>query len=172
MKRQKQENTNQKNGMKKRQMDYVFAGVMIVLMAVIVLISLVGCKTKERVVTEYTIIHDTVSVVKTDTVRDIRVQIVRDTLKQVENHVLTINEMGDTIKEEHRYHDILRTVVVDSTNRYQARVDSLRRALEKEQSKNTVVKKSIKMPWWMWMAAILVFLVGLHFIVRFIMCKR
>jgi hypothetical protein len=80
-------------------------------------------------------------------VRDVKVTHHTDTVKQIESHTYTLNNVGDTVREIHHYHDLWHTLVVDSTNRYEARMDSLERALKVEKDKNKVVKKSGRM-WW------------------------
>ena len=102
---------------------------------------LMGCRTK--MVTEYIEVHDTLRTVQTDTVRDVRVVIKIDTLRQMETHYFTVNERGDTIREVHHYHEVEKTVVVDSTNRYQSKVDSLQSVIDRLQEKEVT-----KVPWW------------------------
>ena len=115
--------------------------------AIIVVSLLWGCKTKTVVETQVVTIRDTLITHRTDTVRDVKVTTKRDTIKQIESHTFTINNVGDTVKEIHHYHDVWHTMVKDSTNRYEARMDSLERALKVEKDKNKVVKKSGRM-WW------------------------
>ena len=104
-----------------------------------------SCSSSKEVVTEY--VHDTITVNKTDTVVDVKVREVRDTTKQIETHTYTINNAGDTVKEIHHYHDVLRTVVVDSTQRYQSKIDSLQAIINKSKEKQEV--KVVRKPnWW------------------------
>ena len=97
---------------------------------------LMGCRTKS--VTEYVEVHDTLRVYNTDTLHDVRVVTKTDTLRQTESHFLTVNERGDTIREVHVYHEREKTVVVDSTNRYRAKVDSLQAVIDKLADKEIV----------------------------------
>ncbi len=127
--------------------NYIFTVAMVVLMGIIALTFLVGCKTRERVVTETIITHDTLLMHRIDTVRDVRELHVHDTLRQAESHVLTLGASGDTIKEVHIYHDFSKTTIIDSTQRYQAKMDSLLRIVDSRDRKEVVkVEKSIQ-PW-------------------------
>ena len=119
--------------------------------AIFVLFALIGlsflltsCATKEIVKEEILTVHDTIYSHKTDTLVDIKVITVHDTTRQVENHTITLNSVGDTIKEIHHYHDSEKVIVVDSTNRYKAVVDSLQKALHEQQTSKTEVKQSKK----------------------------
>lgn len=113
----------------------------VVIMVVIALSALFSCTTKERVVTEYVTIHDTIRTHKTDTLREVSYKVRVDTVWQHETHTITLNNDGDTIREIHHYHDIEKVIVVDSTNRYVARIDSLQKALEREKSKEVTKRK-------------------------------
>ena len=62
------------------------------------------------------------------------------------NQILTVNERGDTIREVHFYHEREKTIVVDSTNRYQSKIDSLQSIVDRLSTKEVV-----KEPWfWDW----------------------
>ena len=118
----------------------------------IAILLLVGCKTP-KTVTETIIehVHDTVEVVKSDTIKEVRTQTVRDTVRQIENHFITLNSTGDTIKEVHHLIEHEKVIVVDSTDRYKVKVDSLRQALYEEKNKDkTVVKTKYLVRWWEW----------------------
>lgn len=105
----------------------------------VILMLLCSCRTTHEVERVYT--HDTLYVNHSDTVRDIKVLHVHDTTRQVEHHLITINQAGDTIREVHHYHDTERTIIVDSTDRYKAKNDSLQRLLDREREKEKVVEK-------------------------------
>lgn len=120
--------------------NFIFTVALVVLMGIIMLTFLVGCKTRERVVTETIITHDTIMAHHTDTLRDVRVLHVHDTLRLVESHKLTLGASGDTIKEVHLYHDVSKTTIIDSTQRYQAKVDSLQRIVDDRHYKEQMVK--------------------------------
>ncbi len=114
----------------------------ILIMAVLGLLILTSCVTKEKTVTEYVAVHDTIHSHHTDTLREVSYKVRVDTVWQHETHTITLNNVGDTIKEIHHYHDIEKVIVVDSTNKYIARIDSLQKALEREKSKE-VTKQNV-----------------------------
>lgn len=144
------------------------AAIFAALILLVIALSLVGCKTKTVTVTEYVNVHDTVTTFRTDTIRDVRVTHHTDTVRQIETHTFTLNNVGDTIKEIHHYHDREKVIVVDSTDRYKATVDSLRAALREAKDKQTVVVKTKKVVrWWEWV----VFL-GIIGVVLFFVLKR
>ena len=109
----------------------------------VILSLLASCRTIHDTERVYT--HDTLYVNHSDTVREVKVTHHTDTVKQIEKHTYTINNVGDTIREVHHYHDTERTIVVDSTDRYKAKNDSLQRLLDKEREKEKVTVK--KAPW-------------------------
>ena len=113
---------------------------MIILLA-IAMTMLLSCTTKEKMMTEHVYVHDTIRSYKTDTLREVSYQVRRDTLRLKETHTITLNNVGDTIREIHHYHDSERVIMVDSTDRYRSVVDSLRAALAREQSKSKEVTK-------------------------------
>lgn len=119
---------------------------------------LMGCKTKS--VTEYVAVHDTLRVHKTDTVRDIRVVTKTDTVMQREIHTYTLDNRGDTVREIHFIHDVERTIVVDSTNRYRAKVDSLQAIVDKLADKE-IVRQPTFWERWQRVIDIIITLVGL-----------
>ena len=122
---------------------------LVVFIAIIVVSLLWGCKTQKIVETQVVTIHDTLITHRTDTVRDVKVTTKTDTIKQIESHTYTLNNVGDTIKEIHHYNDVWHTLVVDSTDRYKAVVDSLQKALTEEKSKEKTVVKRYPIPWWL-----------------------
>ena len=109
----------------------------------VILSLLASCRTVHD--TEHVYTHDTLYVHHSDTVREVKLLAVHDTTRQVEQHYITINQAGDTIREIHHYHDTERTIIVDSTDRYKAKNDSLQRLLDREREKEKVVEK--KEPW-------------------------
>lgn len=121
----------------------------VIFISIIVVSLLWGCKTQKVVETQVLTIHDTLITHRTDTVRDVKVTTKTDTVKQIETHTYTLNNVGDTIKEIHHYHDLWHTMVVDSTDRYKAVVDSLQKALTEEKSKEKTVVKRYPIPWWL-----------------------
>ena len=105
----------------------------------VILSLLASCRTIHDTERVYT--HDTLYVHHSDTVREVKVTHHTDTVKQIDKHTYTINDVGDTIKEIHHYHDTERTIIVDSTERYEAKNDSLQRLLDREREKEKVVEK-------------------------------
>lgn len=131
----------------------VIAGMVLILIPAIG--ALCSCTTKQKTVTEYVTVHDTIRTHKTDTLHDVKVVTLNDTVRIVEWHELTLNNDGDTIKEVHHYYDKQTTILVDSTNRYKATVDSLRAALTTEQNKyKEVVKTRHVVKWWEWLVIV------------------
>ena len=105
----------------------------------VILSLLASCRTVHDTERVYT--HDTLYVHHSDTVREVKLLAVHDTTRQVEQHYITINQAGDTTREVHHYHDTERTIIVDSTDRYKAKNDSLQRLLDREREKEKVVEK-------------------------------
>ena len=119
-------------------------------------IFLCGCKSPKSV-TETIVehIHDTVQVVKADTVKEVKITQRTDTVREVQTHTYTLSEKGDTIKEIHHHYSIEKTIVLDSTNRYKATVDSLKAALHELKDNNkVVVKTKYLIRWWEWVLLI------------------
>jgi len=105
----------------------------------VILSLLASCRTihdTERITT-----HDTLIVHHTDTLVHTKTLHVHDTTRQIEHHLITLNQAGDTIREVHHYHDTERTIIVDSTDRYKAKNDSLQRLLDREREKEKTVEK-------------------------------
>lgn len=121
----------------------------VVFIAIIIVSLLFGCKTQKVVETVIEHVHDTVQVHHSDTVREVKVSHHTDTVKQIESHTYTLNNVGDTVKEIHHYHNLWHTLVVDSTDRYKAVVDSLQKALIEEKSKEKTIIKRYPIPWWL-----------------------
>ena len=124
-----------------RQM-YKRIGCLPVLLLCVVL-SFVGCKTiRESEIVE---IHDTVTTHRIDTVRVYQIKTVHDTIRETSNHVLTLNEKGDTIREYHYFHEKEKVIEKDSTDKYVSLIDSLRQSLNTSHEKEKVVEKK---DWW------------------------
>lgn len=113
----------------------------VAVMLLIVLLTMCSCATR-KVVEERVYVHDTVTVHKSDTVVDVRVVQQHDTITNTEVHTFTVNNVGDTIKEVHHFHYTEKTVVVDSTYRYKAKLDSLQAIIDSQEEKVVEVKKS------------------------------
>ena len=139
----------------------------IAFIAIIAVSLLFGCKTQKVVETVIERVHDTVTSVRTDTVREVRVQIIRDTTIQKEVHTYTLDNKGDTVREIHHYHDSEKVIVVDSTDRYKAVVDSLRQALHEAKSKDKMVVKTKKVVrWWEYVALLIIVGTTIFFVLR------
>lgn len=130
--------------MTRKQEHEIFKAALWAVAVVVLLTLLFGCGTR-KTMTEHVSVHDTLIVHKTDTLLEVKVKEVRDTVRQTEKHYYTLNNVGDTIKEVHHYHDTQTTIIVDSTNRYQAKVDSLQAIIDKQ--KNTVKKTRQRLSW-------------------------
>lgn len=133
-----------------------FAVIMAIFLIVFIAVCMLcSCSTKQKTITEYVTVHDTIRTHKTDTLREVSYQVRVDTVRQVESHYITLNNVGDTIKEIHHYHDSEKVIVADSTDRYKAVVDSLRSALTSEQNKyKEIVKTKHVIRWWEWLLII------------------
>ena len=130
----------------------VFAAIILALIA----LTFVGCKTPKtvtEVITEY--VHDTVQAVKADMVKEVKITQRTDTVREVQTHTYTLSNQGDTIKEVHHHYSVEKTIVLDSTQRYKATVDSLRAALHEAKAKEkVVVKTKYLIKWWEWLLLI------------------
>lgn len=139
----------------------------VVFIAIIVISLLFGCKTQKVVETVIERVHDTITSVRTDTVREVRVQIIRDTTIQKEVHTYTLDNKGDTVREIHHYHDSEKVIVVDSTDRYKATIDSLRQALHEAKSKDKVVTKTkYVVRWWEYLVLLLIVGITIFFVLK------
>lgn len=115
-------------------------------------IFLCGCKSPKSV-TETIVerVHDTVQVVKADTVKEVKITQRTDTVREVQTHTYTLSEKGDTIKEVHHHYSIEKTIVLDSTQRYKSVVDSLSKVVnELKNHEKEVVKTKYILRWWEW----------------------
>ena len=142
----------------------VFAAIILAIIA----LTFVGCKSPKTVtetITEY--VHDTVTVHKADTVKEVKVTQRTDTVREVQTHTYTLSTQGDTIKEVHLvkekeiYHHTIeeRTLIVDSTNRYKSVVDSLSKVVnELKNHEKVVVKTKYLIKWWEWVIFAAIFL--------------
>ena len=160
--------------------------------AIILLLIILSCRTKEKVVTETIHTHDTVMIHKTDTVREVKLKIdsfidwklvtIYDTVYHEKEKELVLNEQGDTIKHKekeslwHKTHENEATQHseshTDSTAYYKAENERLRQALIKEQSKEKIVKKIIAIPWWAWITTPIILTLGIFYAAKYIASKR
>lgn len=105
----------------------------------VIIMFLASCSTSKT--SEVTEIIDTVTIRKVDTVNVYVEKIVNDTVKQVIEKTIIINEKGDTIREKTNNNYYQKTVEHDLTDIYKSRIDSLDEKLKQMQSKEKVIVK-------------------------------
>lgn len=120
-------------------------GMAIIAIAVILLLLFLSSCSTSKTVTEYVTIHDTITTLRTDTLREVKYQHHTDTVTNTESHFYTLNNVGDTVREVHYFHNTEKVVYVDSTERYRAVVDSLRAIIDKKAEKTV---KRTAVPLW------------------------
>lgn len=99
---------------------------------------LMGCTTKR--LTEYVQIHDTIVTTHTDTLRITRTLTRTDTLREEQQHLITLSPLGDTLREVHYIRERQSTQLSDTTERYRSLADSLLATVDR-MSARTVVEK-------------------------------
>lgn len=104
---------------------------------------LTGCKTIRQ--SERIEIHDTLTIVHSDTVREYKLKTLYDTVHHYHHEVLTLNEGGDTIKQIINNTFRERIIERDSSDTYRSKIDSLARIINELQQKEKVVEKK---DWW------------------------
>lgn len=120
---------------------------LLALWLILAMIFLAMCSCgSEKVITETIYEHDTVTVHHSDTVKEVIYKSKVDTVTNTEVHTYTLNNVGDTVKEIHHYHNKEKVIVVDSTDRYKSIVDSLQAIINKQHEKQEKVTKT-KRPW-------------------------
>ena len=112
-----------------------------ILIIACVLLSMCSC-TSKKVITETLYVHDTLTVHHSDTIKDVVYKSKTDTVLEKEIHTYTLNNVGDTVKEIHHYHNTEKVIVVDSTNRYKSIVDSLKAVIDKSKKETKTTKSS------------------------------
>lgn len=113
------------------------------LILAMIFLAMCSCST-EKVITETIYEHDTIMVHHSDTVKEVVYKSKVDTVTNTEVHTYTLNNVGDTIKEIHHYHNFEKVIVVDSTDRYKSIVDSLQAIINKQHNKQVI---KTKRPW-------------------------
>ena len=136
------------------------------LLFLLILLSLMGCKTiKESELIE---IHDTVTVFHGDTLIQYVYKNIGDTVKQIIEKTIIINEKGDTVQQNttnNYYHNHYES---DSVNIYKALLDSIKQSLNQNHEKEKVVEKKDWWAEWKWkLIALASFLAMLAVIVYF-----
>lgn len=118
------------------------------LLFLLILLSLMGCKTiKESELIE---IHDTVTVYHGDTLIQYVYKNIGDTVKQIIEKTIIINEKGDTVQQNttnNYYHNHYES---DSVNIYKALLDSIKQSLNQNHEKEKVVEKKDWWATWKW----------------------
>ena len=102
-----------------------------------------GCKTIHQ--SERIEIHDTLTIHRSDTVKEYKLKTLYDTVHHYHHEVLTLNEGGDTIKQIINNTFRERIIERDSSDTYRSKIDSLARIINELQQKEKVVEKK---DWW------------------------
>ena len=136
------------------------------LLFLLILLSLMGCKTiRESEIIE---IHDTVTVHHGDTLIQYVYKHIGDTVKQIIEKTIIINEKGDTVQQNttnNYYHNHYES---DSVNIYKALLDSIRQSLNTNKEKEEVIEKKDWWAEWKWkLIALACFVAMLAVIVYF-----
>lgn len=97
-----------------------------------------GCTTKR--VVERVEVRDTLWQSHTDTLRITRTLTRTDTLREEQQHLITLSPLGDTLREVHYIRERQSTQLSDTTERYRSLVDSLLATVDR-MSARTVVEK-------------------------------
>lgn len=106
--------------------------------------SLASCSVQKKVEKEVAV-HDTVILSSVDTVHAYHEKIVRDSLRTLEKHIVTVNQAGDTVHTDRNFYYYRTVYAADSFNLYKARADSLQRIIDRYRA--MMEKKSSKPPW-------------------------
>lgn len=97
-----------------------------------------GCTTKR--VVERVEVRDTLWQSHTDTLRITRTLTRTDTLREEQQHLITLSPLGDTLREVHYIRERQSTQLSDTTDRYRSLADSLLATVDR-MSARTVVEK-------------------------------
>lgn len=111
-------------------------------------LSFVGCKTiKDSEIIE---IHDTVTVYRGDTLIQYVYKNIGDTVNQIIEKTIIINEKGDTVKQNTTNNYIHNHYESDSVNIYKALLDSIKQSLNQNHEKEKVIEKKDWLAEWKW----------------------
>lgn len=147
-----------------RRASGLVAILIIVLMGLVVLSVMVSCKTVRESVAD--VAHDTVRVVKADTVRiiqnkrdsvgDVRIMTLHDTTVIERERVIVIDEKGDTVSERTRENERQRIHEAETSNRRESHaedfasiyssIDSILAKMDERHNVKVVEERSIP-PW-------------------------
>lgn len=130
-----------------------FAIIAAIFLIVFIAVSMLcSCTTKQKVVTEFVTVHDTIHSHHTDTLRDVKEFHHSDTVYKMTERLVTLNSEGLPIKEVNNHYYYEKETVRDSTSYYKAERDSLRAAQNKAEGKTKVVVKTRNVfPWYNWL---------------------
>ena len=126
-------------------------GMAIIAVVIILLfLFLSSCSTK-KTITEYVAVHDTLTVHKSDTIRDVVYKTHTDTIRETITREIVIRQDSakrlDTIRIN-TYNDRYRYVYVgDSSRAYRSVVDTLKAVIDKSKEKETVKKTTRPRTW-------------------------
>jgi len=110
-----------------------------------ILMAMCSCGSK-KVVTETIWEHDTITIHKTDTLRDVRTTILRDTTHHETERIITLKESGDTIRIVTNNTTVRYIEKTDSVDKYKSIADSLKSVINKQHQKQEKVMKT-RRPW-------------------------
>jgi hypothetical protein len=147
--------------MNKERENGMFMMSMFTVIIFVVLLSMCSCAGK-KVITETVVTHDTLIISHTDTLRDIRTVILRDTTHHETERIVTLKESGDTIRIVTNNTLVRYIERTDSTDRYRSIADSLQAIIDKEMQHKEERKQSA----WYWqhvvvLTAVVFFIIGL-----------
>jgi hypothetical protein len=162
------------------QVKYKLVGFLLAVVMCGILTLLLGSCTTKKVVTDRYVTdtlrivqHDTIRTHKSDTVRDVRLVMKTDTVKEQSIRVVTLREGGDTIRDvvtNNIYRYVYRS---DSTDRYRSVADSLQAVIDKmskESKTKTVTKEVVKtkslVPLWLQVISVGVFIFCIIIVAR------
>ena len=135
-----------------------------------IVLSFVGCKTIHD--SELIEIHDTVTVYHGDTLIQYVYKNIGDTVKQIIEKTIIINEKGDTVKQNttnNYYHNHYES---DSVNIYKALLDSIKQSLNTNHEKEKVIEKKDWWTEWNWkLIAFALFVAAILLAIKFIFPK-
>lgn len=127
-----------------------------------------GCATASK--SELLEIHDTITANRVDTVRQHVRETVHDTIHNYTEHIVTVNEKGDTIRETNNNYYYQHTIERDSGSYYIHLIDSLVKSLNQNHDSEKTLEK--KPPWWQSLEWKIVAFASIIFIAKLIIRKK
>ena len=126
-------------------------GMAIIAVVIILLfLFLSSCSTK-KTITEYVAVHDTLTVHKSDTIRDVVYKTHTDTIRETITREIVIRQDSakrldtiriNTLNDRYRY-----VYVGDSSHAYRSVVDTLKAVIDKSKERETVKKATRPRAW-------------------------